>query len=290
LCSTKNLSVTTSGRNCRGHHHQRELHRAVTNVGHGSISIANLVQRPCSLTTINRFEQLIPQRASYPLVPAHTNATSTGIDEARTCHCRAGSKPSRTAQRSARRPDPQRPAARSSAAAAGAPPWCGAPDPSCSRVRTSPPTPARGPRIPDLPATRQTTAPAQTLGPGHIEKGRQRDLAEEEDGGGDVVRVWKRAGGWGFLSRFRLLLPFPSSPRVVDLLASGELGFGFEKGRRIGNCRRLRKEEGATRKGGWRKKNVKRLTKKSGNVNLDKLWEPETSNPKPCAKKFRKPH
>jgi hypothetical protein len=246
LCSTKNLSVTTSGRNCRGRHHQRELHRAVTNVGHGSISIANLVQRPCSLTTINRFEQLIPQRASYPLVPAHTNATSTGIDEARTCHCRAGSKPSRTAQRSARRPDPQRPAARSSAAAAGAPPWCGAPDPSCSRVRTPPPTPARGPRIPDLPATRQTTAPAQTLGPGHIEAGRQRDLAEE-DGGGTWLGFGSGRGAGDFSLAFACCFPsllrLASStfwPRVswgLGLRRDGELGT-------VGDCGKRKERRG----------------------------------------------
>jgi hypothetical protein len=202
-----------------------------------------------------------------------------GIDEARTCHYRAGSKPSRTAQRSARRPDPQRPAARSSAAAAGAPPWCGAPGPSCSRVRTPPSTPARGPRIPDLPAAPQKIAPAQTLGPGHIEAGRQRDLAEEEDGRG--TRLGFGSGGWGFLSRFRLLLPFPSSPRVVDQLASRELGFGFEKGRGIGNtvgdCGKWKGRRGKATLA-KKKTNVKRWTEKGGNVNVDKLWERETRN------------
>ena len=151
-------------------------------------------------------------------LPPTGTPQARGTGRARTWHCRGGSTPSRTARRSARRPGPRRPAGRSPAAAAGAPPWCGAPGPSCAPAPPSPPR-APLPRVtnPKPPRRALTAAPSQTLGPGHIKSGR----TEARSGG--RRGSWLGFGGWwGFLS-----LPSAASPLPFSVASSRANFFPF---------------------------------------------------------------
>lgn len=143
---------------------------------------------------VHRLNRIVPQVLITDLVPPTATPQALETQRARTWHCRGGSTPSRTAQRSARRPGPGRPAARSPAAAAGAPPSCGAPGPSCA---LAPPTP---PRIPLASRIAANTPTANTVS--NPRAGSHRGEAGQtpaRSGGrrgrtGEVARVWSRVG------------------------------------------------------------------------------------------------
>ena len=193
---------------------------------------------------VHRLNRIVPQVLITDLLPPTATPQALETQRARTWYCPGGSTPSRTAQRSARRPGPGRPAARSPAAAAGAPPSCGAPGPSWA---LAPPTP---PRIPLASRIAANTPHRDTVS--NPRAGSHRGEAGQtpaRSGGrrgrtGEVARVWSRVG-----TCLSLLLPFPSLPRRVvacnfsfsfsSALVSnrvwGVWGWGWE----IGNCRRL---------------------------------------------------
>ena len=143
---------------------------------------------------VHRLNRIVPQVLITDLVPPTATPQALETKSARTWHCPGGSTPSRTAQRSARRPGPRRPAARSQAAAAGAPPSCGAPGPSWA---LAPPTP---PRIPLASRIAANTPHRDTVS--NPRAGSHRGEAGQtpaRSGGrrgrtGEVARVWSRVG------------------------------------------------------------------------------------------------